>query len=69
MFSHEYRSERIVEYIKAHPEYRTVAIALSGDVGFYSGAKKLVDLLEGNVEVICGFICCIFYGKDRLFLG
>ena len=58
---HEYRSERIVEYIKAHPEYRTVAIALSGDVGFYSGAKKLVDLLEGNVEVICGISSVVYF--------
>ena len=58
---HEYRSEKIVEYIKAHPEYRTVAIALSGDVGFYSGAKKLVDLLEGNVEVICGISSVVYF--------
>lgn len=57
----EYRSEKIVEYIKAHPEYRTVAIALSGDVGFYSGAKKLVDLLEGNVEVICGISSVVYF--------
>lgn len=58
---HEYRSEKIVEYIKAHPEYRTVAIALSGDVGFYSGAKKLIDLLEGHVEVICGISSVVYF--------
>ena len=58
---HEYRSEKIVEYIKAHPEYRTVAIALSGDVGFYSGAKKLVELLDGNVEVICGISSVVYF--------
>ena len=34
MVLHEYRSEKIVEYIREHPKYRTVAIALSGDVGF-----------------------------------
>ena len=32
MVLHEYRSEKIVEYIREHPKYRTVAIALSGDV-------------------------------------
>ena len=32
MILHEYRSDKIVEYIKTHPQYRTVAIALSGDV-------------------------------------
>lgn len=58
---HEYRSDKIVEYIKAHPEYRTVAIALSGDVGFYSGAKKLVDLLHGEVEVICGISSVVYF--------
>lgn len=58
---HEYRSDRIVEYIKAHPEYRTVAIALSGDVGFYSGAKKLVDLLGGEAEVICGISSVVYF--------
>lgn len=58
---HEYRSEKIVEYIKTHLEYRTVAIALSGDVGFYSGAKKLIDLLEGHVEVICGISSVVYF--------
>ena len=45
---HEYRSEKIAEYIKAHPEYRTVAIALSGDV-------------DGNVEVICGISSVVYF--------
>ena len=58
---HEYRSEKIAEYIKAHPEYRTVAIALSGDVGFYSGAKKLLDLLEPDVQVICGISSVVYF--------
>ena len=58
---HEYRSEKIAEYIKAHPEYRTVAIALSGDVGFYSGAKKLLDLLGPDVQVICGISSVVYF--------
>ena len=37
MVLHEYRSDKIVEYIKTHPQYRTVAIALSGD------AKELMN--------------------------
>ncbi len=52
---------KIVEYIKTHPEYRTVAIALSGDVGFYSGAKKLIDLLDGDVQVICGISSVVYF--------
>ena len=59
---HEYRSEKIAEYIKAHPEYRTVAIALSGDVGFYSGAKKLLEILqEEEVTVICGIASPVYF--------
>ena len=61
MVLHEYRSEKIVEYIREHPNYRTVAIALSGDVGFYSGAKKLIDQLDGNVEVICGISSVVYF--------
>lgn len=61
MVLHEYRSEKIVEYIREHPKYRTVAIALSGDVGFYSGAKKLIDQLDGNVEMICGISSVVYF--------
>ena len=61
MVLHEYRSEKIVEYIRVHPKYRTVAIALSGDVGFYSGAKKLINQLDGNVEVICGISSVVYF--------
>ncbi len=45
-FFEEYRPQEIVNYIRCHPEYQTVAILLSGDVGFYSGAKKLKATLE-----------------------
>ena len=61
MVLHEYRSEKIVEYIREHPKYRTVAIALSGDVGFYSGAKKLINQLDGNLEVICGISSVVYF--------
>ena len=42
----EYRSQEIKDYIDAHPEYDNIVIVLSGDVGFYSGAKKLLDVLQ-----------------------
>ncbi|MFR3949125.1 MAG: precorrin-6A/cobalt-precorrin-6A reductase [Ruminococcus sp.] len=45
---YEYRSDVIGAYIKNHPEYEDIVIALSGDVGFYSGAKKLLDVLNGR---------------------
>lgn len=42
----EYRPQEIANYIRNHPEYQNVAVVLSGDVGFYSGAKKLKAALE-----------------------
>ena len=63
-----YKSEEILEFLEGHPEYRTAAVLFSGDVGFYSGAKKLLAAIEGRavesgegnprekfrVSVICG---------------
>ena len=58
----EYDSRKIKEYLDAHPEYETVAILLSGDVGFYSGAKKLLEiLLEEEVTVICGIASPVYF--------
>lgn len=42
----EYRKEVIAQILKDHPEHRKVAILLSGDCGFYSGAKGLNQCLE-----------------------
>ena len=33
-----YKKEDILAYLKEHPQYRNVVVALSGDTGFYSGA-------------------------------
>ena len=37
----EYRPEQIAEIIKAEKEDWKIGILLSGDIGFFSGAKKL----------------------------
>lgn len=64
---YEYRSEVIADYIAAHPEFQNVVIALSGDVGFYSGAKKLLDLLGEETQVICGISSVVYFmAKARL---
>ena len=60
-FLYEYRSKEISEYLKAHPEYTKVVVALSGDVGFYSGAKKLVELLGPQTEIICGISSVVYF--------
>ena len=70
MVLHEYRSDKIVEYIKTHPQYRTVAIALSGDVGFYSGARKLMDLLDGRCPGdLLGFLLLFILWRRSVFPG
>lgn len=46
-----YKPEEVLSYIKEHPEYEKVAILFSGDVGFYSGAKKQLALLEKEANV------------------
>ena len=42
----EYRSDVIVDYIDSHPGYGRVAVLLSGDIGFYSGAKGLLSRID-----------------------
>ena len=64
---YEYRSAVIADYIRNHPEYEKVVIALSGDVGFYSGARKLLTALggrESNVEVICGISSVVYFMSE-----
>lgn len=61
-----YKPEEICAYIAAHPEHRNVAIALSGDVGFYSGAKKLLETLHRELpmvqkKVYCGISSMIYF--------
>ena len=65
---YEYRPSQIVEYIRDHPGYQRVVIALSGDVGFYSGAKRLLQILKDitpKVEVVCG-ISSVSYFMARI---
>ena len=68
---YSYQPLEIRRYIKAHPEYEKIAIALSGDVGFYSGAKKLMDVLNedeqnvgrmnGEVKLISGISSMVYF--------
>ncbi|MCF0151405.1 MAG: precorrin-6Y C5,15-methyltransferase (decarboxylating) subunit CbiT, partial [Firmicutes bacterium] len=39
-------AEAIASYIAEHNEFRSFTVVLSGDSGFYSGAKKLLPLLK-----------------------
>ncbi|MGI6094634.1 MAG: precorrin-6A reductase [Lachnospiraceae bacterium] len=61
----EYRSEEIARYIQEHPQYENIVIALSGDVGYYSGAKKLYQALSErnftDVHAVAGISSMIYF--------
>lgn len=53
------RNEEIIKIISEQPKDSVVSVLLSGDVGFYSAAKKLTVLIreqlpEVSLELICG---------------
>lgn len=54
--------EKIRVIIAGHPEYGRFAVLLSGDIGFFSGAKRLLPLLSGyEVKALPGIssLCCL----------
>ncbi|MDD2972150.1 MAG: precorrin-6A reductase [Lachnospiraceae bacterium] len=42
----EYNPDKILQFIQVHREYESIAVLYSGDIGFYSGAKKLLEKLR-----------------------
>lgn len=47
--------EDIRDLIRANPQYRRFAVVMSGDVGFFSGTRKLLPLLDRErVELVPG---------------
>ena len=42
----EIRPQALADYLKEHSEFRRPCVVMSGDTGFYSGAKKLLPLLD-----------------------
>lgn len=63
-----YKAEEIGAYLMEHPQWKHVVVAFSGDVGFYSGTKKLLEVLAQmpvDVEILCG-ISSVVYFASRL---
>ena len=53
--------EAITAFIGKHPEYRRFVVAMSGDVGFFSGTKKLLPMLENcDVTVLPGISSMVY---------
>lgn len=57
-----YKEDEIKNYIERHTEYEKITILLSGDIGFYSGAKKLAGLFPtDNVKTYCGISSVVYF--------
>ena len=56
----EYRAAEISALIE-EAEEKQIAILLSGDVGFFSGAKKLLELLPEDTEVYAGISSVVYF--------
>lgn len=53
--------EAIASYIAEHPEYHRFVVAMSGDVGFFSGTKKLLPLLtDCDVTILPGLSSMVY---------
>ncbi|MCR4963750.1 MAG: precorrin-6A reductase [Firmicutes bacterium] len=53
--------QAIAGYIQSHPAYRRFTVIMSGDVGFFSGTKKLLPLLAGcRVRVLPGLSSLVY---------
>lgn len=61
-----YSPKEISPFIKEHQEYRKVAVALSGDPGFYSNAKGLKKILSDCHVVTVPGISAPVYLASRL---
>ena len=53
--------EDIRDFILSHREYRRFAVVMSGDVGFFSGTKNLLPLLQGcETELLPGISSLVY---------
>jgi len=57
----EYLPDKVSALLESHGEIKTAAVVMRGDTGFYSGAKKLTDALEGfEVSIIPGISAPVY---------
>ena len=63
----EFRPEKVISYINEHPEFSNIALVFSGDIGFYSGARKITENADRdwNIIPVCG-ISSVMYLCSKL---
>lgn len=61
----EISASGIADIIENHREFDRIAVAMSGDTGFYSGATKLAEILRKDdsleVQVLCGISSAVYF--------
>lgn len=60
------KSDEIVQLIEANAQVESICVLMSGDVGFYSGAKKLLSLLTGYIVNVLPGISSVQYFAAKL---
>ena len=63
---HAIAPDAIAGYIREHGEYSRFAVAMSGDVGFFSGTKKLLPLLADCDTAVLPGVSSLAYLCARL---
>lgn len=52
----------VIHIAETNTEYTDIAVVLSGDIGFYSGAKKMHDaLFDYEVTTVCGISSLVYF--------
>jgi len=60
---YEYLPEKVKEILDSHPEIKNAALVMRGDVGFFSGAKKLREAIP-DATLIPGIASPILFAAD-----
>ena len=59
---HEFLPEKVRSVLESHPSIRHAAVVMRGDVGFYSGTKKLLAVLDGyDVTILPGISSVVYF--------
>ena len=60
----EYRSAQIAEYLSTRPHLTRIVILMSGDVGFYSGARLVQDAFpDEKIDYYCGISSVVYFAS------
>ena len=67
----EYRSAQIAEYLSTRPHLTRIVILMSGDVGFYSGARLVQDAFPDEKDrlLLWNFFRCVFCLEGTDFMA